>query len=318
MATSDCNEVVETRWPTAQSLPYASGDNTAAASSRALWRAKTQHLINHIAHVLDSWLLRCLLSLSAFTISSLLVYGISCSGAPVSISELREEFVDTLRHGSSTAVHQTVVSEELVDTLLHGRSTVVSRTIVSTTYTGASLAELSRMVENIETRQDQVEASARLLDELSAADTPERAELLRDLVRQCWLFHELDSITAVVRIGSESMSNGDYEAAEACFLEAIRRDPLYSEAWNKLATVHYIMHKYDASLAESETTLSLEPRHFGAMMNRARIFFELRAYDEAAEEFRDVHELIPALDCFSKDIDHAEALQSKKFVVGDS
>jgi len=301
-ATSECNEDMGTGLPMTQNLPatieYPSVDNTATATDPGVRRAN--HLVNVYTDGFDSLCLRFLLSISAFTVSLVLVYGIHCSGTAASPTGLQEEFGDASLPGKPTVVYHTVSK------------------YTSTTYTGAPLDALSRLVQNLETCNDQIETSNTLLDELSAADTPQRAEAVRELVRQSWLFHEIESIQLLLREGSDAMSRGEYQAAETRFLDAIRRDPLYAEAWNKLATVHYITHQYEASVRESERTLSLEPRHLGAMLNKARIFFELRQYGDAAEQFRDIHEIIPALESFQSDIVRAEALQSKNVLLGDT
>lgn len=65
---------------------------------------------------------------------------------------------------------------------------------------------------------------------------------------------------------------GDTAAALAAF-QAIAADyPDYAEAWNQLATLHYLMGDYEASLAEIDKVLALEPRHFGALSGRALIY----------------------------------------------
>lgn len=65
---------------------------------------------------------------------------------------------------------------------------------------------------------------------------------------------------------------GDPAAALADF-QAIAADyPDYAEAWNQLATLHYVMGDYDSSLAEIDKVLALEPRHFGALSGRALIY----------------------------------------------
>ncbi|WP_375452581.1 tetratricopeptide repeat protein [uncultured Devosia sp.] len=56
-------------------------------------------------------------------------------------------------------------------------------------------------------------------------------------------------------------------------LEAIVKDhPEYAEAWNQLATIHFMMGDYQTSLAEIDKVLQFEPRHFGALAGRALIY----------------------------------------------
>ena len=68
-----------------------------------------------------------------------------------------------------------------------------------------------------------------------------------------------------MRQGLTQMSSRDYADAVATFSEMIDLDAGFAEAWNKRATVHYLMGDYGASVKDIDRTLELEPRHFGAL-----------------------------------------------------
>ena len=56
--------------------------------------------------------------------------------------------------------------------------------------------------------------------------------------------------------------------------------PEYAEAWNKRATVHFLLGNLADSIADVDVTLDLEPRHFGALSGLGQI--ELQLGDPAA------------------------------------
>ena len=77
-------------------------------------------------------------------------------------------------------------------------------------------------------------------------------------------------LTNKLELGTELMENGQHKYAYKIFSNVIFQDPNWSEAWNKRATVLFLMKEYDLSLIDIEKTLDIEPRHFGALSGRAQ------------------------------------------------
>ena len=65
------------------------------------------------------------------------------------------------------------------------------------------------------------------------------------------------------------------------FDNILATDPGWSEAWNKRATVFFLMKRYTKSLSDIEKVLKIESRHFGALSGQARIFIKLQEYEKA-------------------------------------
>ena len=68
------------------------------------------------------------------------------------------------------------------------------------------------------------------------------------------------------------MNPGDGRTARAAFDLLVAREPGFAEAWNKRATLLYLVGDDDGSIADIQRTLALEPRHFGALSGLGLIF----------------------------------------------
>jgi len=90
------------------------------------------------------------------------------------------------------------------------------------------------------------------------------------------------------------MQQGNYQYALHIFTSIINKDPKWSEAWNKRATLLYLMEEYDRSLRDIKHVLELEPRHFGALSGRAQIYIKLENYEKALIDLNQVKKIYPA------------------------
>ena len=71
--------------------------------------------------------------------------------------------------------------------------------------------------------------------------------------------------------GVAAMSAGDARTAGAAFDLLVQLQPRFAEAWNKRATLRYLVGDDEGSIADIRQTLALEPRHFGALSGLALI-----------------------------------------------
>lgn len=100
---------------------------------------------------------------------------------------------------------------------------------------------------------------------LQRVDSPAIIQDTENRIWQIWLSHENEDAEELMQVGINRMNSGDYGAAMLAFDRLIDIFPEYMEAWNKRATLHYVLGNFDASVEDIEQTLELEPRHFGAL-----------------------------------------------------
>ena len=93
--------------------------------------------------------------------------------------------------------------------------------------------------------------------------------------------------------GNQLMSNRQYDESILMFSDAINLQPTFAEAWNKRATVNYIIGNYEESISDIFSTLELEPRHFGALDGLAQIYMLQNKYFKAAQVYRKILEILP-------------------------
>ena len=90
------------------------------------------------------------------------------------------------------------------------------------------------------------------------------------------------------------MQYGNYDYALMVFNNIIKTDPDWSEAWNKRATLFFLMKQYKKSLDDIEMVLDIESRHFGALSGQARIFIKLKEYEKAILSIKKALKIYPS------------------------
>ena len=123
---------------------------------------------------------------------------------------------------------------------------------------------------------------SKLFNQLEKVNDSQKAELLEKKIWSVWNEHPKDiRLTEKLEFGVELMQYESYDYALKVFNNIIATDPEWSEAWNKRATVFFLMNEYTSSLNDIEKVLRIEPRHFGALSGQARIFIKLQKYEKA-------------------------------------
>ena len=122
----------------------------------------------------------------------------------------------------------------------------------------------------------------KLFDQLIKTSDSNNAEKLEKKIWSVWNQHpNNDKLTDKMKFGTELMQYGNYNYALKVFDNIIKTDPKWSEAWNKRATVFFLMNNFTKSLDDIEKVLNIESRHFGALSGQARIYIKLQKYEKA-------------------------------------
>jgi tetratricopeptide (TPR) repeat protein len=120
-----------------------------------------------------------------------------------------------------------------------------------------------------------------------------------DVERQIWqLWGASDSPTATILLEQSARAIDDGAPAEALAMldRLIGAYPDFAEAWNKRATLYFMMKRYDSSLADIARTLDLEPRHFGALAGKGMILMRQKNYAAARAAYEEALAVNPNLE----------------------
>ena len=128
---------------------------------------------------------------------------------------------------------------------------------------------------------------------LAEAPDPASARTVETAVWRIWLDGGDSKLNGIMEQGIEAMSANRFRDAARRFTELILAAPAFAEAWNKRATVYYLMDRYEDSVRDIERTLALEPRHFGAISGMGLIFLERGDEKGALDAFEKVLEIHP-------------------------
>jgi tetratricopeptide (TPR) repeat protein len=148
-------------------------------------------------------------------------------------------------------------------------------------------------LKNLTTREMREETLDRLFASLHKASDEQAAKATEEKIWELW--SRSDSPTAEVLLGQAVVAMGDSENAASLEIldRVIAAYPSYAEAWNKRATLQFMLGNYDASLRDIDKVLDLEPRHFGALAGRGMIYQRQEKWAAALDAFREALKMNP-------------------------
>jgi tetratricopeptide (TPR) repeat protein len=138
------------------------------------------------------------------------------------------------------------------------------------------------------------------------------------IAEQIWLLwstHPTDQkLTSLLDEGSRLVQDQQLNKAIVVFTEAIELDPSWAEAWNKRATVLYMIGEFQKSQDDIDKVLELEERHFGALAGQGMVNIQLKNYDKAKRSYQKAQEIYPAMKSSKVMIEQIEELIKRQSI----
>lgn len=147
-----------------------------------------------------------------------------------------------------------------------------------------------------------------LFRELAKTEYPTQAQQLESEIWRTWLESGDQAVNRELEAGMRAMQAGRLEEAIERFTEVVEAAPEFAEGWNKRATAYYLNDEPAKSMRDIRKTLSLEPRHFGAISGMGLIFLQRGDERSALEAFEQVLRIYPASPSAGR---HVERLRQK-------
>ena len=122
------------------------------------------------------------------------------------------------------------------------------------------------------------------------------SEEIEQKIWNIWSTHPSDqNLTYILSQGSELVLSQKYAEAVHIFTNVIKIDPTWAEAWNKRATVLYLLEDYEGSQKDIDEVLKLEQRHFGALAGQGLVNIKLKNYEKAIKSYQQALEIYPSM-----------------------
>ena len=131
-----------------------------------------------------------------------------------------------------------------------------------------------------------------LFEDLAEADEP-GWKRIEEAIWEEWSETGSPALDYLLTRGREALSAGDDVAAIEHFTALIENAPDFPEGYNARATAYFDAELYGPALSDIARTLTLEPRHFGALSGLGLILEETGNKQRALEAFRAARAIHP-------------------------
>ena len=148
-----------------------------------------------------------------------------------------------------------------------------------------------------------------LFDRLKSAQAAEAGRIETEIWIE-WSKSGSPALDLLLQRGRDAMEMGDTAQAIAHFSAVIDHDPAFAEGWNGRATAYYQAGEFGPSLADIGRVLTLNPRHFGALVGLAAMLEESGNTEKALAAYRAAQDIHPHLDGVAEAIQRLETQET--------
>jgi len=135
----------------------------------------------------------------------------------------------------------------------------------------------------------------KLFNDLLTSNNKTSSEI-EQKIWKIWSTHPKDNeLTLMLARGSDAVNDSQFNEAIDIFTNVINLDPNWAEAWNKRATVFYMIGEYQKSQNDINKVLELENRHFGALAGQGLVNIKLKNYEKAIKSYEKALKIYPSM-----------------------
>ena len=161
---------------------------------------------------------------------------------------------------------------------------------------------------------DRIKKLDKLFNELKI-NSSNSSFLIEQKIWKIWSTHPIDTeLSSMLAEGSDFVNDNQLTKAIEIFTKVIELDPNWPEAWNKRATVYYMIGEFEKSQKDIDEVLKLEKRHFGALAGQGLVNIELKNYEKAIKSYENAMEIYPTMNSPKIMIKHIKDLIKKQSI----
>jgi tetratricopeptide (TPR) repeat protein len=145
-----------------------------------------------------------------------------------------------------------------------------------------------------------------LFTRLQSADARAAMRIEREIWTE-WSKSGSPAMDLLLERGRAALQAGDAQTAIGHLTALTDHAPDFAEGWNARATAYFQAGEYGPALQDIGRTLTLNPRHFGALSGLAAIFEQMDRPDQALEAYKAALAIHPHLRGVEEAVDRLEA-----------